>query len=848
MIFERIERRDGGFDAFNAAIAAQLRGWLLATASGLLTLAASSADALDLRMGVAMLKKELSLPAEALACYEQCLQISEKSFGASSMQVAAALDGIAAVHTLLGAHAAALEHYTKSLAIYEHHAGHSGGRSEAARANLCAAKLRVADIYRLQENAKLALQMYGEAVKEQAANGGSESLAATATKGHMEILAGKLHEVACSHERGGEHTSAADCFDQCAATYTSLLGDDHPKTLEARRRAELAVLCGRNVLGDGEEFLETATAQFNLAAVWMEQGNFDGAIEHFSAALATREKQLGQHPQTAKTLIFLGDAELMRMRKARSLDDEDVYHRVLLRYGQALTIQEKVLGPGDEAEGTRLRILESRKSNLHRAAALIAKGHRDYHLRRDAATCLRKCSRDERARYIGLLAHLLDDISSSVQEAALLFFAQCTADERGPYLGQLADVAADLLEDPTDMYAETRSPNGRRCIAAMTILFEHCSADERALCTEKISEKIASLLCSKYWCDRQAAAACFFKCGAGERKLCMGQLVACLNHNKDKHPGRVLDAVVTFFRHFSAEERAGYLDTLAASLSIRFNIYWNAYSLIKCLRKCNVQERAPYMDRIEALLCDECEPIQVEALSFFSSCSVEERAPYMHRLGALLGDKCAAAYPNLARVVNPLYGATGIALLRMCTADERRPFMARIAALINEDSSNFQPAFVTLLADCSADEIAPYLGHLATFIDDFGVDGRYAVDRHHIEAALGCFSVCGADKRAPYLERLAALFDLYDDGSKSHPAREAVLTFFSSCGANERAPYLEQLAALLDRDNIARELACGCSWRLIPTKKVLEFFSTCGADERAPYLDSDSRAGGSFPC
>jgi hypothetical protein len=112
-----------------------------------------------------------------------------------------------------------------------------------------------------------------------------------------------------------------------------------------------------------------------------------------------------------------------------------------------------------------------------------------------------------------------------------------------------------------------------------------------------------------------------------------------------------------------------------------------------------------------------------------------------------------------------------------------------------------------------------------------------AVDRHDMDAALRCFSVCGADKRAPYLERLAALFDLYDRPSKSHPAREAVLTFFSSCGVDERAPYLEQLAAVLDRDNIARDLAKGCSWRLIPTKKVLDFFSTCGADERAPYLE-----------
>jgi hypothetical protein len=263
----------------------------------------------------------------------------------------------------------------------------------------------------------------------------------------------------------------------------------------------------------------------------------------------------------------LGDAELMRMRKermARSLDDENVYHQVLLRYGQALTIQGKVLGPGDEVEATRLRILESRKSHMDLAAALL--GYKDDNLRYDAATCLCKCSQDERARYIGQLADLLHDGCEYVQEAALLFFAQCTADERGPYLCQLAD----LLEVPTD--SDTKlflRPSGPRCITAMTVFFEHCSADERALCTGKICEKIASLLCSKLWRVRQAAAACFFKCGAGERKVCMGQLVACLVDKDKQHykdASRVLDAVVTFFCHFSAEERAGYLGTLAASL------------------------------------------------------------------------------------------------------------------------------------------------------------------------------------------------------------------------------------------------------------------------------------------
>ena len=64
MIFEKIEKRSGGFDAFNADIAAQLRAWLLATAKRLL--AEGNGDDFNLCLGVATLENQLGFLDDAM--------------------------------------------------------------------------------------------------------------------------------------------------------------------------------------------------------------------------------------------------------------------------------------------------------------------------------------------------------------------------------------------------------------------------------------------------------------------------------------------------------------------------------------------------------------------------------------------------------------------------------------------------------------------------------------------------------------------------------------------------------------------------------------------------------------
>ena len=97
----------------------------------------------------------------------------------------------------------------------------------------------------------------------------------------------------------------------------------------ARMHADMQTLLEKAMPGD--ETLEMATAQVDLASVFVEQEKYDEAIRLCKKSLATHEKLLPEQSQTAKTMISLGVAQLQKMRveRGRFLDDDDVYQEVL---------------------------------------------------------------------------------------------------------------------------------------------------------------------------------------------------------------------------------------------------------------------------------------------------------------------------------------------------------------------------------------------------------------------------------------------------------------------------------------------------------------------------------------
>ena len=188
MIFGRIENREGGFDVFNAEIAAVLRVWLLAMAKQFLLKGDGN---FDLQIGVATLEKELGYLDNAMACYQQCLRIACKEFGADSLQVAKTHVGIASVHETQGCLEKALEEYKKSMIVYERHCI----EGEVKSGEVVRTKLLIAGLYLQQDNHRMAVAAYTEAfLNQQKIEDITDGLI---NAPFLMNMASKLYDIAC---------------------------------------------------------------------------------------------------------------------------------------------------------------------------------------------------------------------------------------------------------------------------------------------------------------------------------------------------------------------------------------------------------------------------------------------------------------------------------------------------------------------------------------------------------------------------------------------------------------------------------------------------------------------------
>jgi tetratricopeptide (TPR) repeat protein len=121
----------------------------------------------------------------------------------------------------------------------------------------------------------------------------------------------------------GQYRQALKLFEQAAAGFERVLGDDHPDTLTvmnnvaATRRAlgdlhgahdlhEQTLTARRRVLG--EDHPDTLASMNNLASTRRALGDLQGAHDLFEQALAGRRRVLGDdHPDTVQSMNYLAE-------------------------------------------------------------------------------------------------------------------------------------------------------------------------------------------------------------------------------------------------------------------------------------------------------------------------------------------------------------------------------------------------------------------------------------------------------------------------------------------------------------------------------------------------------------
>lgn len=229
---------------------------------------------------------------EALPIAERVLALREKALGSEHLDVAAALNNLAALHNRRGDLARAEALYKRVLAIREKVLG-------PEHSDVATVLVNLGGLYEKQNNLTLAIPLYQRALSITEKREGAE---------HPDV-ASRLIDLAGAYQEAGDFNLAESLFQ---------------RALEVREKAL------------GPEHLEVARALSNLAQLKTTRGDYTRAETLLQRALAITEKTLGaDHPDVATIANNLGELY-------RAIGDLERSEPLLKR---ALDIREKKLAP-----------------------------------------------------------------------------------------------------------------------------------------------------------------------------------------------------------------------------------------------------------------------------------------------------------------------------------------------------------------------------------------------------------------------------------------------------------------------------------------------------------------------
>jgi CHAT domain-containing protein/tetratricopeptide (TPR) repeat protein len=270
---------------------------------------------------------------EALPLVERGFEIRERLLGPEHLDVTAAIDSLAGIHTDKGEYVKAEPLYKRALAIREKALGNDHPLIAATLDNL-------AELYRAQGK-------YGQAESfiKRALEIREEALG----KDHSET-ASSLNNLAVLYASQGKHGQAEPLHKRALEIREKALGKEHPNTANSLntlaflyktqgKYAEAEPLYRRALeireKALGKDHPSTAISLNNLAQLYIAKGKFREAEPFQKRSLEIREKTLGNdHPLTAAGINNLA---LLYFMQAKYAEAEPLYKR-------ALEIREKTLG------------------------------------------------------------------------------------------------------------------------------------------------------------------------------------------------------------------------------------------------------------------------------------------------------------------------------------------------------------------------------------------------------------------------------------------------------------------------------------------------------------------------
>ncbi len=271
---------------------------------------------------------------EAEPLYKRALAIREKVLGPEHPDTAVALNNLGLLYAALGPYGEAEPLFKRSLAIREKVLG-------PEHLDVARSLNNLALLYRAQDRYQEAGPLFKRSLAIREKVLGPE---------HPDVATG-LNELAGLYDAQGRYREAEPLYKRSLAIREKALGPEHPLVAQSLNNlAELYKDQGRYREAEplskralaicekalGPEHPNTAKSLNNLASLYQAQGRYGEAAPLSKRALAIREKVLGpEHPETA---LALNNLAVLYDAQGRYGEAEPLYER-------ALAISEKVLGP-----------------------------------------------------------------------------------------------------------------------------------------------------------------------------------------------------------------------------------------------------------------------------------------------------------------------------------------------------------------------------------------------------------------------------------------------------------------------------------------------------------------------
>ena len=289
MIFDVIEKSDGGFSYVNEQVKKSLRSWYMGRLRELLQ---KKPDEKELILSTAHIAHDFGFIDEAIKYAEKGLKIAEKPNAGDPyrMTIFSTAGNIFRTKGQLGK---AVELHSKSLSLKLKAFGENHASVAATYTNLGNVAEAMGDVAK-------AMMFYNKSLAIKKATVGKDSADAASTLTNMGTL--------CSSK--GQFDKAVEYFNQALAIQEKTLGDKHPtvgmtltnlgdvymnqnKMKQALECLERSIKIKLPALGESHP--SVAASYNNLANLYSKQGQHNKALEYYNKAIPIRVAALGEN-------------------------------------------------------------------------------------------------------------------------------------------------------------------------------------------------------------------------------------------------------------------------------------------------------------------------------------------------------------------------------------------------------------------------------------------------------------------------------------------------------------------------------------------------------------------------